>query len=167
VAVEKLHFPQKSGNCGDRKCLAKLGTSLVGLPNAKFLDQFPMKEFFNSHANLCRVFRPSLIVFRKETLRRGRGYPGANAVRRALRKEARRRSIAIACVPEHTVKSFFKQQGRAGKYVIASFLADHFQELSWRLPARRKAWDPEPWALSLFDAVAIGVGYFHVIAGET
>jgi len=57
VAVEKLHFPQKSGNCGDRKCLAKLGTSLVGLPNAKFFDQFPMKEFFNSHAILRQLTR--------------------------------------------------------------------------------------------------------------
>jgi hypothetical protein len=34
VAVEKLYFPQNSGNLGDRKCLGKTRTSFVGHPDA-------------------------------------------------------------------------------------------------------------------------------------
>jgi len=34
--VEKVRFSKNWQNFGDRKCLPKVRTSLVGLPNAKF-----------------------------------------------------------------------------------------------------------------------------------
>jgi hypothetical protein len=40
VAVEKLPFRPKQPNWRDRKCLGKLRTSFVGLPNAKFFRPF-------------------------------------------------------------------------------------------------------------------------------
>ncbi len=118
-------------------------------------------------AGLCKVFRPSLIVLRKEAVRRGRSYPSTNAVRRAVRNEAMRRFIPTVTVAERTVKNWFQLHGKAGKYAIASFLANSFPELSWKLPPRRKAWEPEPWSFCLFDAVALGIVYVHSHSGQT
>lgn len=111
---------------------------------------------------LCEMFRPSLMVIRKESARRGRSYPRANAVRRALRKEVMRQSIPISAISERRIDNWFRQHGKAGKYAIASSLADQFPQLSWKLPPRRKPWQPEPWCLCLFDAVALGVVYIHL-----
>lgn len=108
-------------------------------------------------AALCKMFRPSRIVLRKELVRRGRSYCRANAVRRALRNEAKRRLIPIVTVEERTLNNWFHRHGKAGKYAIASFVADRLPQLSWKLPPRRKPWQPEPWNLCLFDAVALGI----------
>jgi hypothetical protein len=102
-------------------------------------------------AAFCKMFRPSTIVFRKELVRRGRSYINANAVRRALRNEARRRSIPIVTIEKRTLDNWFHRHGKAGKYAIASFVADRFPQLSWKLPSQRKPWQPEPWNLCLFD----------------
>jgi hypothetical protein len=46
VAVEKLHFSQKTRDLGDRKCLPKPRKSFVGLPNAKFFLPFSGESVF-------------------------------------------------------------------------------------------------------------------------
>ena len=98
---------------------------------------------------------------------RPRGYPSTNAVRRALRNEVMLRSIPTVAVSERTVKNWFHQHGKAGKYAIASFLTNQFPELSWKLPPRRKPWEPEPWSLCIFDAVALGVVYLQSNSEKT
>jgi hypothetical protein len=117
-------------------------------------------------ASLCKMFQPSLIVLRKEANRHGRKYPKAVAVRHALRSEAARRCIPVVALKKREVQNWFRQHGSVGKYAIAAFLADHFLELSWKLPPRRKPWHPEPWSFSLFDAIALGVVYAQSISDE-
>jgi len=46
VAVEKLHFPQKSENLGDRKGLGKSRKSFVGHRSAKFFRAFSRARVF-------------------------------------------------------------------------------------------------------------------------
>ncbi len=116
-------------------------------------------------AALCETFLPSLIVLGKEAARHGRSYPKAVAVRRTLRNEAARRFIPVVTLGRRRVQNWFHQQGNPGKYAIASFLANRFPELSWKLPPRRKPWHPEPWNLCLFDAVALGLAYAHFNSG--
>jgi hypothetical protein len=116
---------------------------------------------------LCGMFRPSLIVIGKEAARHGRNYPKAVAARRALRNEAARQFIPIVTLGRRGVQNWFHQHGNRGKYAIASFLANRFPELSWKLPPRRKPWHPEPWSLCLFDAVALGLAYVHLNYGHS
>jgi hypothetical protein len=117
-------------------------------------------------ASLCEMFRPSLIVLRKEANRHGRKYPKAVVVRHALRSEAARRHIPVVTLKQREVQNWFQQHGSIGKYTIASFLANRFPELSWKLPPRRKPWHPEPWSFCLFDAVALGVVYVDSASDE-
>jgi hypothetical protein len=117
-------------------------------------------------ASLCEMFRPSLIVLRKEAARHGRKYPRAVAVRRALRSEAARRCIPVVTLKKREVQNWFQQHGSIGKYAIAAFLANRFPELSWKLPPRRKPWHPEPWSFCLFDAVALGIVYVQSASDE-
>ena len=51
-------------------------------------------------------------------------------------------------------------KGTSGKYETALSLIRAFPQLEWKLPPRRKPWQPEHRNMCIFDAVAIGVAYF-------
>ena len=45
------------------------------------------------------------------------------------------------------------------KQQVASFLAQMFSELAWKLPSPRKPWTSERANMAIFDAAALGVSY--------
>jgi hypothetical protein len=47
------------------------------------------------------------------------------------------------------------------KQETAEALAAIFPELLWKLPPRRKSWQPEPHIPIVFDAVAAGFAYWQ------
>jgi hypothetical protein len=59
------------------------------------------------------------------------------------------------------VRKRFAQDGRITKHEIARTLAERFEELSFRLPGRRKAYQSEAPAMLVFDALAAGVAFLH------
>jgi hypothetical protein len=44
---------------------------------------------------------------------------------------------------------------------MAEALTAVFPELIWKLPLRRKSWQPEPHVLIVFDAIAAGFTYWQ------
>lgn len=48
---------------------------------------------------------------------------------------------------------------KATKYEIAQMLAECFQQLSHRLPPKRKPWMSEDYRMDIFDAVAFGLAF--------
>lgn len=75
----------------------------------------------------------------------------------AVRTEARRHSAEFRALTVRQVTNYFAASGEATKYDIATRLAREFEELSWKLPSRRKIYQSEPLAMLVFDALANGV----------
>jgi len=50
------------------------------------------------------------------------------------------------------------------KYQIAQSITEHFPELQTRLPAKRKPWESEAYAMAIFDAVALALTFFYFTA---
>jgi hypothetical protein len=73
--------------------------------------------------------------------------------------QAQSPAITLASVSELSLKSFFRQLGARNRYEVAGILASWFPDLAWKLPARWKFYEPEPWTMQVFDAVAVGVVY--------
>jgi hypothetical protein len=57
------------------------------------------------------------------------------------------------------IKEFFRPFKANTKHEIASMLARIFPELFWKLPPKRRAWEPERQIMTVFDAVALGFAY--------
>jgi hypothetical protein len=110
-------------------------------------------------AALCEVFRPSAIIFRKESVRAGRTYPKVRSIRRELRLTANQLGLPLAYLSERTVLARLGDGKMITKHEVASFIVKLFPELAWRLRTRRKAWEAEPWGFAIFDAVALAVVY--------
>ena len=53
------------------------------------------------------------------------------------------------------------------KYEIAKLVAERFPEISWKLPPKRKVWQPESERQSIFDAMSVAVYFVDSQCGST
>jgi hypothetical protein len=112
-----------------------------------------------SFLRLVDLHAPSLIVLRVAPSRLDKRTRRAKIAARALRQISKRRSIPLRCLSRGTIKKFFRSQGLTTKHRIASFLAERFPDLAWKLPPQRRLWQPERHRMSVFDAAAAGVAF--------
>lgn len=115
-------------------------------------------------AKLLDGFRPNLILLTQE--RWERGHSDAHLVHplNALAAEARRHVIPIRLVHEKSIKNAFGIFGCSTKGEIAATIASIYPELLRSVPPPRKPWESQHPRMSVFDAVALGVTYWHAEA---
>ncbi len=109
---------------------------------------------------LREIYGPELVAIRKRRRR-----PLATAARRiaeitaAVRRESKKESTAVRFLSATKVESFFARYGCANKHETAKLLAEWFEELTWKLPAKRKPWQSERYNTLLFDALATAMAF--------
>src|SRR6185312_5444320 len=110
---------------------------------------------------LVKEFRPSLIVLRKLGQQSNRDRSRYTATARIVRHIAKAASISIGRVSEAQLRNFFRFLGKRNKYDLAALMAERFRDIRWKLPRKRKSFQPEPWTISQFDAVSLGTAYLY------
>jgi hypothetical protein len=109
---------------------------------------------------LLDLYAPSVVVIpRKDNSSRKTRKTILSALQ-GVRTQARRQSITLQSLDKREVLRFFAEHGCATKHQIAAFVAKLFEELSWKLPPKRKAWQSEAQIMLVFDAAATGIAYF-------
>lgn len=84
--------------------------------------------------------------------------PEAEVHARLVRSIARARRLATRTIAREIVFTTFA--GKRNKHEIATAVADRFPELRPRLGRKPKCWEPEPYAMAIFDAAAAGIAHF-------
>lgn len=79
----------------------------------------------------------------------------------AIRVESRRHSTRFIVLTTRQVRNSFVAKGKITKYDLALSVAQQFDELTWKLPRRRKSYQSEAPAMVVFEAVANGIAFFH------
>lgn len=74
---------------------------------------------------------------------------------------AARNQIKARSFSRSSVRKAFSGIGANTKHQIATAIAVRFPELAPRLPPHRKCWMSEDSRMSVFDAVAFGLTFFH------
>lgn len=112
-------------------------------------------------AKLLDGFRPNLILLTQE--RWERGHSDAHLVNplAALQMEAQRHVIPIRLIQERVIRTAFAVFGCSTKADIAATVAAIYPELLGKVPPPRKAWESQHPRMSVFDAIALGVAYWH------
>jgi hypothetical protein len=111
-------------------------------------------------APLIDTYTPLIAIIRQRTNLSSNTARVVGAVTRRIERELKQHGVRLHFVGADEVRYFFGQYGCKTKHEIASVLADWFEELSWKLPPKRKPWQSERHATALFDAVAVGVAFF-------
>lgn len=111
-------------------------------------------------AGMLKIYEPATLVVEDCTSRHcRRGKRASELVQRAIRlATSSRLRVYILTWPQ--VKQAFSSARQLTKHHLASILASRFNELAERLPPRRKPWMSEDERYGIFDATALGLGYF-------
>jgi hypothetical protein len=108
---------------------------------------------------LIGLHRPDVLVMRRRQFLSKRSRKVIVAIMRRIEVEALSSSIRVSIVETKAIEDFFKSHGLRTKHQIATALAEWFDELSWKLPAKRRLWESEPHNAVLFDAVATAMTF--------
>jgi Holliday junction resolvasome RuvABC endonuclease subunit len=111
-------------------------------------------------AELLDRYPPDIIVLEDVSAGKPRRSARARRLLKSIGVLAARRKIPVRRFRRSRVKAAFLQVNAFTKHQIATTIADHLPILSLQLPPVRKAWMPEDYRMSIFDAVALAFTYF-------
>jgi Holliday junction resolvasome RuvABC endonuclease subunit len=112
--------------------------------------------------HLIERYQPSVVVVEDYE---GKGSRRCRRIQRLIAEISKlvaKNKIKIKRFSRAKVKQAFSEAGASTKYQIAMAIANRFPELAPRLPRFRKPWMSEDYRMSIFDAVAFGLTFFHV-----
>lgn len=149
---------------------SKLGFAVLESP-ATLLDwgvrsfreaEEPVKSAISDRIGILIAFyKPSAIVIRLRQYHSPSQNERFMAALSAVRAEARRTMIKFVVLTISQVTRHFASRGQVTKHDVAASLARRYQELSWKLPVRRKSYQSEAPAMLVFDALANGIAHLE------
>ena len=151
----------------------KLGYAVFEFPSEMQLVDWGSRRFYERRgskpalADLLHLIHPSVLVMRKFSTGSSRESAHIGKMVSKVVKEARVTKTPIAWLSEERLTQFFEKSGITTKQQVAASMAELFPEIAWKLPSPRKSWQPEHWRMPLFDAIALGFGYFVLKMGPT
>jgi len=108
---------------------------------------------------LLDFFTPSTIVLKGQCNRNGQHHLNRQKVFKVITREASVRSVEVIRLQRADIDRAFRQSGNFSKYKIAGLIVQRFPELAWKLPAKRKNWQPEHYNMTIFDAASLALAY--------
>lgn len=108
-----------------------------------------------------RVSSPTTVVVRMSQYRGSLDSPLKDRLLRQIKRDAEEYSIPVVMISQDEIRRAFHLPKRASKYKIAAVVARRFPELRVRLPAKRRAWEPELHSMIIFDTIAAGLAYLE------
>lgn len=112
-------------------------------------------------ANLIRLSGPSFIVIKEERWMQARSNDHMRNIVEAVIHIASAHTVRVVVLEEKLVRASFAVMSCTTREEIAAALARIFPELIWELPPKRKRWQSEHPRMTVFDAVALGLAYWH------
>jgi hypothetical protein len=105
---------------------------------------------------LLRMWHPSFLV--ADDLSKGKNRR-TQCVLEMVKSEARGNRISVHVLDRERVARAFGNRNSLTKYQRASFVAQRFPVLRWKLPPQRKSYESEDYRMNLFDAAAVALVY--------
>lgn len=117
-------------------------------------------------SQLVGWYRPDTTVFEDY---RGLGSRRARRIENLIDSMtglAKRQQVETRRYSRDMIRQCFSVKGASTKREIAEVIAKRFPELGIRLPAERKIWMSEDPRMSMFDAAALALTFFHMTNRE-
>jgi hypothetical protein len=111
-------------------------------------------------------YNPSILVLRRRTDQKAQRSKNLDLVLTEIVKCAGGRGIPVHWMNTSSVHALFAPHGYKTRFEIASAITEIFEELVWKLPRKRKAWQNDKPNMLIFDATAVGLAYFAQAATE-
>ena len=161
-----LYYPQHEAQCrhdnSDYAVFDGPDTVLEWGSGEIWADGKKRGDFKNARIRTAlRVSSPATVVVRKSQYRGSLDSPLKDRLLRQIKRDAEGYLIPVVMISHADIRRAFQLPRRASKYRVASVIAQRFPELRLKLPAERRAWEPELHSMIIFDAIAVGLAYLQ------
>ena len=107
---------------------------------------------------LLAHYQPRVMVLQDTLPKHSKRAPRIQALNRQIVTMAARCKVSVALVSDEQVRQVFFAGGKGTKHALAEIIAQRFpEELSARLPLKRKPWRSQDSRMGIFDAVALAL----------
>ncbi len=107
---------------------------------------------------MIALYNPQVMVLEDTVAKGSRRSARIQALTKRLIALAESRAIKVALFSQEQVRRVFFADGRGTKHALAEIIAKRFpEELSFRLPPKRRPWMSEDSRMDVFDAVALAL----------
>jgi hypothetical protein len=110
-------------------------------------------------STLLAFYEPVTVVARDRQLHDAIQQRRILTILATVKQATKRNSAQFRILRAVQVRKRFARDGRITKHEVARILTERFEELAFRLPSRRKAYQSEAQAMLVFDALATGVAF--------
>jgi hypothetical protein len=107
--------------------------------------------------SLVSSFNPTQIAVAESEVAASHNASSVRSLIRSIRTNARARSVPFQSIDRKFIRDSFLEFNASSKHEIAMVLVNHFPELRWKLPPKRRTWEKEHFRMTLFDAVAVSL----------
>lgn len=111
--------------------------------------------------SLFQLFEPSIVVLKRERWDLSKSNELMRSLVETVEDLARMRSIQIKLVREADLRETFRPFECRSREEIAEVLTRIFPPLAVSLPPKRRRWESEHPRMTVFDAIALGLSYWH------
>jgi hypothetical protein len=105
--------------------------------------------------------RPDVLVLEDMAVEASRRYARIRDLNQAIAELAAREKILSIQYALARVRDYFAQLSAFTRYARAEFIAQHIPVFGPLLPPPRKIWNSEDPRMSIFDAAALALTFFH------
>ena len=110
---------------------------------------------------LAGYYQPRVIILEDYTARDSRRHVRIQELIAKVAQIAIQRSIRVKRFSRSNVSRAFHAENARTKHDIALVIGSYFDELTPRIPPRRRPWKSEDHWMQMFDAVALALTYFR------
>jgi len=115
----------------------------------------PAKSAMERIDPVLALYSPAVVVLKK--LGHGSRLKKRRDVILAVKWNLAKHFIELHMIERNDVRNAFHQSGSKNKHLVAVAIAQMFPELKWKLPQKRRPWQPERYNAAIFDAVALAL----------
>jgi hypothetical protein len=139
----------------EKECLIDWGIKCVsaGNKNPESLVKFD---------NLIEVYQPAVIVLEDHS---GNGSRRSERIRKLgqeMRSSANAHRMKVKVLSRREVRKIFFAEPKGTKHCLAEMLTKRFpEELSSRLPRKRRPWESESHGMGIFEAVGLALALHY------
>ena len=109
---------------------------------------------------LITHYQPDLIVLEDASSKDSKRSPRIRALTKKIVALASSSKVKVTLFSQKQIRNTFFTDGKGTKHALAEIIAKRFpDELSHRLPPKRRDWDSEKPRMGIFDAVALALTF--------
>jgi Holliday junction resolvasome RuvABC endonuclease subunit len=122
------------------------------ISNSKVLDRIKEKIAY---------YQPKVIVLEEPRGYGSRKSPRVQKLIKGITSFAKSQGLEVHKYSRNDIRFTFSVFNAHSKYEIASVIAENIPSLKPKLPEKRKSHEAESYAISIFDAISLGITHFY------